>query len=92
MDFTAARADNFIQNNAPRKNPRWRPKFHLAGECGWINDPHGFIHYKDEYHLFYQHYPYEPRRGPMHWRHAVSSNLITWRNGSAQVQTQCLAR
>ena len=55
-----------------------RPDFHLTPRAGWMNDPNGFCYYKGQYHLFYQYYPYESKWGPMHWGHAVSSDLLRW--------------
>ena len=55
-----------------------RPLFHLTPWIGWMNDPNGFCYYEGQYHLFYQYYPYDCQWGPMHWGHAVSSDLIRW--------------
>jgi len=45
-----------------------------------MNDPNGMVYYQGEYHLFYQYYPNDIVWGPMHWAHAVSKDLVYWKN------------
>jgi beta-fructofuranosidase len=55
-----------------------RPVYHLSPKVGWMNDPNGFSMYDGKYHIFYQYHPYSTQWGPMHWGHAVSSDLLHW--------------
>ena len=56
----------------------YRPNFHFTPKKGWMNDPNGMFYYNGYYHLFYQYYPDSNVWGPMHWGHAISTDLITW--------------
>ncbi len=55
-----------------------RPLYHYVNPEAMLNDPNGLCRWQDRWHLFYQAYPPEDTR--QHWGHAVSDDLIHWRD------------
>lgn len=57
----------------------YRPNFHFTPKANWMNDPNGMFYKDGYYHLYFQHYPNGSTWGPMHWGHAISTDMVTWK-------------
>eukprot|EP00421_Protoceratium_reticulatum_P059517 CAMPEP_0168494514 /NCGR_PEP_ID=MMETSP0228-20121227/71268_1 /TAXON_ID=133427 /ORGANISM="Protoceratium reticulatum, Strain CCCM 535 (=CCMP 1889)" /LENGTH=491 /DNA_ID=CAMNT_0008511319 /DNA_START=121 /DNA_END=1596 /DNA_ORIENTATION=+ len=56
-----------------------RPQFHFTPARNWMSAPAGLVYYKGEYHLFFQHNPEGTGPGHYSWGHAVSADLMHWK-------------
>ncbi|MDD2598035.1 MAG: glycoside hydrolase family 32 protein [Kiritimatiellae bacterium] len=54
------------------------PRYHFCSPENRLNDPNGLCFWQGRWHLFYQAYPPEDSR--QHWGHAISDDLIHWRD------------
>jgi len=67
-----------IKSRAAQADDPHRPIYHYVNPEGRLNDPNGLCFWQGRWHLFYQAYPPEDTR--QHWGHAVSDDLVHWRD------------
>lgn len=67
-----------IESRKKWEGEKYRPIYHYINPEGTLNDPNGLCFWKGLWHLFYQAYPPEDTR--QHWGHAISKDLVHWRD------------
>ncbi|MBM4042328.1 MAG: glycoside hydrolase family 32 protein [Planctomycetes bacterium] len=68
----------FAESRRKLATDPYRPIYHFVSPESTMNDPNGLCYWRGHWHLFYQAYPPEDPR--QHWGHAVSGDLIHWRD------------
>ena len=68
----------FAASRKRQAGDRYRPTYHFVSPESTLNDPNGICFWQGNWHLFYQGYPPEDRR--QHWGHAISNDLIHWKD------------
>jgi beta-fructofuranosidase len=74
----AAELDRFAESRRRLAADPWRPLYHFVSPERTLNDPNGLCFWQGKWHLFYQAQPAGDDR--THWGHAVSDDLIHWRD------------
>lgn len=85
--MTNAQMLRFAHSRQRQAGDRYRPLYHFVSPESQLNDPNGLCFWQGRWHLFYQGYPPDefpdlkdiPKRR-QHWGHAVSKDLIHWRD------------
>ncbi len=70
--------DRMIASRSAKSDDPHRPIYHYVNPENTLNDPNGLCYWNGRWHLFYQGYPPEDPR--VHWGHAVSEDLVHWRD------------
>ena len=70
--------NRMIASRAAKAGDPHRPIYHYVNPENTLNDPNGLCFWQGRWHLFYQGYPPEDPR--VHWGHAISDDLIHWRD------------
>jgi len=73
----------------PTYAEKYRPQFHFTATLGWINDPNGLVFFNGQYHLCFQRNDALHANGDnMAWGHAVSTDLVHWRQRSDAISPE----
>ena len=57
-----------------------RPQYHFIPPQHWMNEPHALLHFKGKYHITYQHNAHAPFWHHISWGHAVTDDLVHWKD------------
>ena len=68
----------FAESRKRQAKDPYRPIYHFVSPESTLNDPNGLCFWQGNWHMFYQGYPPEDSR--QHWGHAISTDLIHWRD------------
>jgi beta-fructofuranosidase len=68
----------FAESREKQSTDRYRPLYHFVSPESTLNDPNGLSFWQGNWHMFYQAYPPEDKR--QHWGHAISKDLIHWKD------------
>ena len=68
----------FAESRRSMSSDPYRPLYHFINPENLLNDPNGLCFWQGRWHLFYQAYPPDDER--QHWGHAVSDDLVHWRD------------
>ena len=68
----------FVESRRKMSADPYRPIYHYVNPENRLNDPNGLCFWQGRWHLFYQAFPPEDSR--LHWGHAVSDDLVHWRD------------
>ncbi|WP_135366035.1 glycoside hydrolase family 32 protein [Halosimplex halophilum] len=77
--------DRLVDRRREFRSDPYRPDYHFVPPGGILHDPNGACYWNGRYHLFYQFWPPHvtddrPWEEAMHWGHAVSEDLVHWRD------------
>ncbi|HEY5835173.1 GH32 C-terminal domain-containing protein [Streptomyces sp.] len=73
-------AARMTQDRSRYDGDKYRPGYHFTAPNHWMNEPHAPIYVNGQYHLFYQHNVHGPYWHNISWGHAVSTDLVHWRD------------
>lgn len=73
-------APDLAMKRARYAGDRYRPEYHFAAPEHWMNEPNAPFYADGQYHLFYQHNQHGPYWHNISWGHAVSPDMVHWRD------------
>ena len=80
LPYSKWNAEELLDLQAEAANSDYQMRYHLRPISGLINDPNGFSYFNNEYHVFYQSYPFGAVHGLKSWVHFKSNDLVHWTN------------
>lgn len=73
-------ASQLLDLQAQADRSQYQLQWHIRPSSGLLNDPNGFSYFNNEWHGFYQQYPFGAVHGLKSWHHVKSKDLVHWQD------------